>query len=403
MTGINQATVFLLGKHKQLLAAHADRLHTFTSAPELRALATDYENFRKQEIDAGFNLFLLISDTYRRENFHSDILKALLDPMEKHGQRSVYLDLFIAYLNREAKGKLIIDPVNYTAAKLYRERGRIDILICDDDSKHAVIIENKINRAADMQRQLPRYTEELLQKGYQVDAIVYLLLNYHLSPNTGGWSKADLDMVMPRLICVPANNDRSDDLVNGWLAGCMEKTTDPDTKFILKQYQTLIRWIGKKAMDKQILEQFYKQMNQPEQFATALSVKSMLDELPIYRIDRIVDHFKNNCYPFESVWNWNNKAAVFESFRYAGASFTFDVVTENEFYNLQFFTRQNGDMTPQEFLELLGETDAYRSKGDRLQRTFSFPAQETELYLYLEAFRQKLESLLSVTDVKITD
>ena len=63
-------------------------------------------------------------------------------------------------------------------------------------------------------------------------------------------------------------------------------------------------------MDKQILEQFYKQMNEPEQFATALSVKSMLDELPVYRIDRIVDHFKNNCYPFESVWNWNNKAAV---------------------------------------------------------------------------------------------
>jgi hypothetical protein len=74
-------------------------------------------------------------------------------------------------------------------------------------------------------------------------------------------------------------------------------------------------------------------MNEPEQFATALYVKSMLDKLSVYRI---VDHFKNNCYPFESVGNWNNKAAVFESFHYAGASFTFHIVTENEFITCIF-------------------------------------------------------------------
>ena len=75
MTGINHAATLLLTEHQQLLAAHRGRLYTFTAAPEVHTLATDYEKFSKREIDAGFNLFLLISDTYRLEIFTAISLK----------------------------------------------------------------------------------------------------------------------------------------------------------------------------------------------------------------------------------------------------------------------------------------------------------------------------------------
>ena len=44
-------------------------------------VASDYRAaLRKRDVDIGFNLFALISDLYYRENFHSDILRALIDP-----------------------------------------------------------------------------------------------------------------------------------------------------------------------------------------------------------------------------------------------------------------------------------------------------------------------------------
>ncbi|MFB9843387.1 PD-(D/E)XK nuclease family protein [Mucilaginibacter ginsenosidivorans] len=361
--------------------------------PILRGIANQQAQYQQVHVDAGFNLFLLISDTYRRENFHSDILKALLDPAEKHGHDNCYLNHFINLLNKTAHGRLIVQPTDYSKAKVYRERGRIDILISDDKSKHAIIIENKINQAQDMPRQLPRYANELMQKGYQIDAIVYLLLNYHHKPNMYDWTEDDKQLIEPKLIIILANDNSSEDLADGWLQVCLNDTSDPDSKSIIKQYLALIKKIGKKAMANNIMEQFYTYMKDREQFHAAQSLNTMLNDLPLYRINRIVETFYERHLPFESIWRWQQKCAVFENFHYQNTAFAIDIYPDNENYYFQVFERRPGECTITELLTIIGELEYYELVGTRLQQVFKFPEDEDVLYNYIENFLLKLRKL----------
>ncbi len=362
-------------------------------------LCREYAASKNKNTDPGFNPFLLISDTFRRENFHSDIIRALLDPVEKHGGGLLYLRLFLEHLNISAAGRLSINYNDFNHARVYRERGRIDILICDDRTMHAVIIENKINGARDMHRQLPRYVEALEQQGYHIDAIVYLLLNYHLKPDTSGWNNDERRMISQKLVVVPVFNDQSSDLVNGWLTACLRNTKDSDAKAVISQYKKLLQWTGEKAMDKQLMEKFYSQMKEQEQFSTALSVRNMINELPLYRLERILDCFRDNCYPFECVRNWQNKAAVFDAFRYQEGSYAVDIIPDQQSYRVQFFDRQSGKVTSGQLLNLIKEAEGFQPAGERLQRTFRFPTEENDLYNFLERFRSKLKVLVETPEV----
>lgn len=70
----------------------------------LRKMVRRYEhNLSKQKVDVGFNLFELISDYYYRETLHSDILRALLEPTEKHGEGPLFLRLFSFFFNRAGR------------------------------------------------------------------------------------------------------------------------------------------------------------------------------------------------------------------------------------------------------------------------------------------------------------
>ena len=67
--------------------------------------------------------------------------------------------------------------------------GRIDILLTDDRTKRALIVENKV-RAIDQPRQLPRYYWDLLDKrGFKDITVVYLSLDGHQSTNATRYSK----------------------------------------------------------------------------------------------------------------------------------------------------------------------------------------------------------------------
>lgn len=47
----------------------------------------------KRDTSLGFNAFELVSDIYRRENFHSDIMCAIINPRSKHGEGLRFLQL----------------------------------------------------------------------------------------------------------------------------------------------------------------------------------------------------------------------------------------------------------------------------------------------------------------------
>lgn len=141
-----------------------------------------YLNHEAQEYP--FNIILSSSDYYYRENFHSDIICSIFN------QKEYFIEFFIDFIN-SFNPELRIDSSNYTNGYASRETHRIDVLIADESSKHCIIIENKINDAGDMRRQLPRYFEIKQKEGFIVDAIVYLSLDGVKSIDKSSWLPDD--------------------------------------------------------------------------------------------------------------------------------------------------------------------------------------------------------------------
>ena len=132
-----------------------------------------------------FTFFELISDLYYREKFHSDILFSILNKNTPDIGRDYFLKLFLNYLGIPIE---VFNPEKEYTIKLEQPTGKIqkneedlgkkgfiDVFIYNDSQ--ALIIENKINYAPDMENQLVRYMkyveEELEIKKY---AVIYLTL-----------------------------------------------------------------------------------------------------------------------------------------------------------------------------------------------------------------------------------
>lgn len=163
-----------------------------------------YEDIlKKQDKKLDFNIFDIITDKWKKENFHSEILKFLLENYE------VFFNNFLELIN-------IKDKKEYLNAEITNEEARIDILIKSE--KKAIIVENKINWAKDMPEQLFRYYNECkYSKGLEVDRIVYL------SPNSSKEPADDSVKEIPKeLIKTIVGFDGSEnDLVY-----CLEKSRD---------------------------------------------------------------------------------------------------------------------------------------------------------------------------------
>ena len=158
---------------------------------------------KKQDKKLDFNIFDIITDKWKKENFHSEILKFLLENYEE------FFNNFLELIN-------IKDKKEYSNAEITNEEARIDILIKSE--KKAIIVENKINWAKDMPEQLFRYYNECkYSKGLEVDRIVYL------SPNSSKEPADDSVKEIPKeLIKTIVGFDGSEnDLVS-----CLEKSRD---------------------------------------------------------------------------------------------------------------------------------------------------------------------------------
>lgn len=105
--------------------------------------------YRKHDIDntLHFNIFESISDRWWFENFHSDILFNILNPGMREIGRPYFAEEFVKFLG--------VDFDCTKGFEVTREEARIDLLIKSDTQ--AIIIENKINYAPDMENQLVRY------------------------------------------------------------------------------------------------------------------------------------------------------------------------------------------------------------------------------------------------------
>lgn len=250
----------------------------------------NYKFSRSNPFEIGFNVFHLISDGYYKENFQSDIIAALLNPSHSHNEQNKYLHLFIDCLNR-VEGKKI-DKIDFLNSQVERETDKIDILIKDVTSKKAIIIESKLNGAADTYRQLPTYVEKLKKQNYDIEAIVYLTLESGKSPNQDGWQdreKIEIDTLLKKV--------SSTEFYDHWIIPSIINSTNIDSAFILRQYGNLLKNLIYKNMEDELLEKFYNSLGNDN----LIVLKKMVDEFPNYLANKIQARYVKKYQPFNSV------------------------------------------------------------------------------------------------------
>ena len=125
-----------------------------------------------------FNFFEVVSDFYRRETFHSDVLATLLNPKTKEiGDicKNIFLCKFLDLFNVPFNPKESYIVCTENPANTEESNGRIDISIVGNG--YTIIIENKINFAAEQKNQLARYVTSVREKNPNNKiVIVYLTL-----------------------------------------------------------------------------------------------------------------------------------------------------------------------------------------------------------------------------------
>jgi hypothetical protein len=387
----------ILDEHQKLVSYHMRDLFDFLEKKDITNISREYKaNIGKRKVDIGFNLFTIISDTYHQENFHSDILKSILDPSENHRKGDQYLTLFLEFIKSH---NVEISLSNYNNALVLREKGKIDILIEDAISKRAIIIENKINNAPDMDRQLPRYLKFIKDRGLICDAIIYLRLNQNSLPNTKNWTAAEKEEIWKLLLPVSAYNETEYDILNGWIYKAEKITNQIDVLLILRQYGSLIKKLGANIMNKQIMNKFYDQMMVSDNYQTALSLNSMLNDLILYRVNKLIEEFRVNCNPFDSVNNWKDFVVYFFKLPFQQADLSIDIGVYQEHYSFQFWDRNHksqgvGPIVSMLLTKLNMERE-FHEEGNRMCKEFKFPTQENELYDFIRKFNERLEKAIN--------
>lgn len=167
------------------------------------------EILEKQGDKLDFNIFDIITDKWKKENFHSEILKFLLENYE------VFFNNFLELIN-------IKDKKEYLNAEITNEEVRIDILIKSE--KKAIIVENKINWAPDQNEQLAKYYKKVKDEyKKEVEKIIYIVPSKDKNPDeqTFGKDEKIKKEIKDRLEKIISFDGSENDLVS-----CFEKSRD---------------------------------------------------------------------------------------------------------------------------------------------------------------------------------
>lgn len=327
--------------HNQLIESHINQLCSFVEDNQVANLYSEFAATKEDKFTLGFNVFTLTSDIYYRENYHSDLICAFINPQENHQQGNLFLNVLIDMLNHQFSKKVKISKGDYLEAVSKREDNHIDILVFSDHSKHCIIIENKIHGAGDMPRQLPRYYDSMFDRGFIVDAIIYIPLNQYKQPDTSDWSQRDKNNILPILCHLPAfTKDGTPNLVDNWIAPCSLQTNDIDCHSILRQYGCLIKSLSINTMDKIIISKFYKILLEGNNLESALSIKAMLDDVPTVMALSLYERLLSET-SFGNVWNGYKPNFCGVIFRSGGREYKIDTYSTLNGYEIYLFPNEN--------------------------------------------------------------
>ena len=189
------------------------------------------------------------------ENFHSKVIASLMDERGGSGYATVFRNHFLEFLEGKAtilgKNEIANDlasmrknckqiKIDTEYSKKSKESyGRIDILIRDEKTKNAIIIENKINGAPDMSRQLIRYLNGAEVEGCKVAAIVYLkAYDDNGCPDWGDWKDDERNRISQLLIPMSACKNGDAFSIVTWIENVSAKNNS--FAIVAEQYKDFI-------------------------------------------------------------------------------------------------------------------------------------------------------------------
>ena len=301
------------------------RLLSYTAekySPHKDDVIKEYDLTREER----FNIFETISDQYQKEKFHSDVLYSILNP-ETPEIGTIYnkeiLEKFVKMV--DCSFEFIVDDTvkvskeesNKVLNGDFEKQGYIDLLITNAHNQ-AIIIENKINNAPDMENQLVRYMKYVKEQVFGKDIsfdnfkenvrVVYLTLVPGKIPNIYEYgdsfaeykemlsdAKSGTDGKNLKYRSAVDSDKDKPDLVN-FLTKCInlckEKTDNKvlTKKVYLEQYKTLLGHLGGSATmleyQKDLLKEIY---SSPEK------LKAAKDLVDVFKEESIKQQYINDC------------------------------------------------------------------------------------------------------------
>lgn len=183
---------------------------------------------KNRDTSCDFNMLSLFNIG---ETQHSFLLAHFLNPNADHGQKHLFLNVFLDLL----KIKRFSDNENWIVTA---EKGRIDVLLKRVQPHSVIVIENKSNYADDQNNQLYRYwyqeiyktiSERHLPKEYilnppeQYYQLLYLSPEFWKVPNTNTLTKPSTwDNDLPREVPLKAKHLLFREFVCQWLKASFE-------------------------------------------------------------------------------------------------------------------------------------------------------------------------------------
>lgn len=311
-----------------------------------------YIRGKRKKDEEGINPFKLVSDFYYRETFHTDILLELLKPDGSHKEGNRFLDLFIEALNNTKKmvdSDKKINLEDYVDAKVTTkeygtQESKMDIVIVSKDEKHCIIIENKLNNARDMERQIPRYYDVMHNNSKEVDGIVYIPLDETKQPDKSKWFDEDKKNVNHLIGILPARL-----LIDKWLTKCFKEATHDNSKYTIQFYIELLESL---IMDDKLARGLYEVLCQGDNARTLNGLMEILrNGLPSYMARLIQAEFPNDndYFPFLKISN-ENGCCKFEKCTLNGSLLKLDVVCTYEGFRLDLYDN-NGTTSTKKILQ----------------------------------------------------
>ena len=235
-----------------------------------------------------FNIFEIMRAQHDEVTTHSAMLASLLNPNGSHGAGCAFLDLFMEHVvtplvkGESSNGNSFSFDMANSKTKVeyqigdktndFEEGGRIDILIENENSTKAIIIENKIY-AGDQKKQLYRYYKFAEKYGPGNYILLYLTLDGHEPSEESIKSDSKTLEKNKDFYCISYADD-----IAKWIGSCREKAAArPVVRETMTQYLDLILKLTNQNMENTTKEELVKYLAKRENYDAAFKIHEVYD------------------------------------------------------------------------------------------------------------------------------